>query len=404
MKKNLSIVTALFLLTPLIMQSSERIHNELITKSGSPFMHDFGAIENLDPEHFDIPNAAAEITKSLNLDEKIGQLFMVTAVTDETFYNKALMLKKQYAIDRGYVASLIEYYHVGGVIWLGTSTPEVQHNRTKYFSDCNAKRKSRPPLWFAQDLEPSFMERFGFETQPSASEIGAQNNASYTTLVAAEIGILARMAHVNLVLAPVADIHIFPESSITKKRAFGSEPSAVARQVIAFADGIKSQGVAACGKHFPGHGNTEKDSHHDLPVIKLSAQEMEETALVPFVELIQKGIPVIMTGHLVVPAYDPSNTPATLSRPITTGLLREKLGFNGLIVTDALDMAALNAYDRKEVRALKAGADLLLCSPNVPQAIMDIKEALKTGELSMAEIDAHVSKIIATKLRYSIRS
>jgi beta-N-acetylhexosaminidase len=351
------------------------------------------------PLFFQASDDIKSYVQTLSLDQKIGQLFIATAVVDESI-NGLLMLRKQYRVDKEYIASLISDYHIGGIIWLGNSLPSKQKERTQFFQEYS-KKNNGIPLWFAQDLEPSFMERFGLPFLLPASSIGERDDLTFTESIGAKIGTLARDLGVHIALAPVADLHVpLQDSPITKFRSFGTDPEKVALQIAAFTRGIMSQKVIACAKHFPGHGHTTEDSHYDLPQILLTKNELKKTALVPFDAAIKEGVEAVMTGHLVVPAYD--QRPATLSFRFVTYFLKNKLDFKGLVITDALDMKALATFEQKEVKALEAGCDILLCCPNIPQAVVDIKNALERGKISMHQLDKSVCKIMAAKRKVGL--
>jgi beta-N-acetylhexosaminidase len=218
----------------------------------------------------------------------------------------------------------------------------------------------RPDMLVAIDEEGGDVTRLEARrgsSYPGNLALGAAGDVALTRAVAAALGADLAAAGVDLDLAPVADVNSNPDNPVIGVRSFGADPDLVAAHVAAFVEGLQAQGVAACAKHFPGHGDTSADSHTDLPVVGGGTRELE-AALLPFRAAIRAGVRAIMTGHLMVPALD--GEPATLSRPILTGLLRERLGFAGLVVTDGLEMAAVRAtvgLEEGAVRALAAGAD-----------------------------------------------
>lgn len=199
----------------------------------------------------------------------------------------------------------------------------------------------------------------------------------------------------------VGDINNNPNNPIINDRSFGDDPKAVARKGILLAQGLRDAGIIACAKHFPGHGDTNIDSHNALPTINHSLTMIMDHDLHPFKQLIADHIPAIMVAHIAVPTLDPSLTPASCSHSIVTDLLRKKLGFQGLIVTDGLGMGALTAQYKQpgdvEYAALMAGNDLLLCPIDIPAACTRIKQALNDGILTMDELDTHVARILALK-------
>jgi beta-N-acetylhexosaminidase len=240
-------------------------------------------------------------------------------------------------------------------------------------------RAHNPDLLIAADEEGGIVTRVEARTgssYPGNGALGAVGDPGLTRRVAASIGAMLAAGGVNLDLAPAADVDSNPANPVIGVRSFGADPGQVAAHTAAFVGGIQSNLVAACAKHFPGHGRADADSHVALPVVGASLRELGETDLVPFRAAIGAGVRSVMTAHVVFPAVD--EVPATISRRFLAGLLREELGFGGVIVTDSLGMAAIGddqASAEGAVRALAAGADLL-CLPAQPAAQMRAREAL----------------------------
>ena len=205
---------------------------------------------------------------------------------------------------------------------------------------------------------------------------------------------------INWNFAPVADVNVNPANPVIGVRSFGENPRLVANLTAAQTRGYTSAGVAGAAKHFPGHGDTAQDSHTGLPVIDHTREEWEQLDRPPFQAAIDAGVPAIMTAHISVPALDPSGDPATLSEPIMTGILREEMGYDGVVITDALDMAgASETYgnDRVPVLALKAGVDMLLMPPEPRVAFDAVLGAVASGELTEERIDTSVRRILTLK-------
>jgi beta-N-acetylhexosaminidase len=227
-------------------------------------------------------------------------------------------------------------------------------------------RAHHPEVLIAADEEGGTVTRVqarAGSSYPGNAALGAVGDTGLTRRVAASIGAMLAAGGVNLDLAPVADVDAVPVNPIIGVRSFGADPGQVAAHTAAFVEGIQSHLVAACAKHFPGHGRTDTDSHVTRPVVEASLSDLRETDLVPFRAAAGAGVRSIMTAHVVFPAID--TVPATISRRVLAGLLREELGFGGVIVTDALEMAAIGdnaASAEGAVRSLAAGADLL-CLP-----------------------------------------
>jgi beta-glucosidase-like glycosyl hydrolase len=335
---------------------------------------------------------------NLTLEQKIGQLFMVAAVADEEIA-KDFMQRKSYSLDKEYIEELITHYHIGGIIYLGRSDLEKQIQRTQHFQNLSVI-----PLIIGQDLEPGRVgaARLPHDCNfPCNKTLGIIDNEENTYQSGVTIGKLCKRLGVHINFAPVADVNNNPDNPVINDRSFGAEPELVARHAIAFARGLHDTGIIGCAKHFPGHGDTNTDSHTTLPMIPHDTARLHEIELYPFKKLIAANIPTIMIGHLEIPAFeDQKNVPATVSHKIVTNLLREELGFTGLIITDSLDMAGITNYysnGQAELNALHAGNDVLLGSVDVPAAIAAIKQAIVDNLITEQEIDMHVEKILHIK-------
>ena len=273
-------------------------------------------------------------------------------------------------------------------------------------------RAERPDVIVAIDEEAGDVTRFESRhgsSRPGNLGLGAIDDTELTHAVARDLGLELAHAGITLDYAPDTDVNSNADNPVIGVRAFGAEPGLVARHGAAWISGLQEAGVAACAKHFPGHGDTAVDSHHDVPVINRSRERLAEVELVPFRAAIAAGVQSIMTGHLLVPAYDP-DLPATLSRRILTGLLREELGFQGLIVTDGIEMQGVRrAYglEGATVRALAAGADAICvggdhADEHTALRLRDaIVAAVRSGELSeerLRDAAARVRKLAAWTL------
>jgi beta-N-acetylhexosaminidase len=276
-----------------------------------------------------------------------------------------------------------------------------------------ALRAERPDVIVGIDEEAGDVTRFECRqgsSRPGNLALGAVDDPALTEEVARDLGHDLARAGVTLNYAPDADVNSDPENPVIGVRAFGDTPELVARHTAAWVRGLQSAGVAACAKHFPGHGNTSVDSHDQVPVIPASRAELAACELVPFRAAIDAGVESVMTGHLLVPAYDP-DTPATLSRPILTGLLREELGFDGLVVTDGIEMRAVArryGLEAVAVCALAAGADAVCVGGEhadehtalrLRRAIVDAVVAGVLPEDRLAEAAARVRRLAAWSVR-----
>ena len=263
-------------------------------------------------------------------------------------------------------------------------------------------RTHNPDVLIAADEEGGIVTRVEARTgssYPGNAALGAVDDTGLTRRVAASIGAMLAEGGVNLDIAPAADIDSNPANPIIGVRSFGADPGRVAAHTAAFVDGIQSHLVAACAKHFPGHGRADTDSHVVLPVVGASLRQLHDTDLVPFRAAIGAGVRSVMTAHVVFPEID--TVPATISRRFLAGLLREELGFDGVIITDALEMAAIGdseASAEGAVAALAAGADLL-CLPGEwaaqRQARDTLASAVRRGVVPRARVEESAARVRA---------
>lgn len=241
-------------------------------------------------------------------------------------------------------------------------------------------------LLLAADCEHGLTMRFEGATEfPSAWAMGAAGDPDLTQRIARAIAHEMRLVGLDWNFAPVLDANTNPENPIINLRAFGEVPERVAEHGIAYMNGMAEGGIISCGKHFPGHGDTAVDSHIGLPLLPYGVDRLQRTELVPFRQAIQAGIPAIMSAHLALPVLDSSGDPTSLSAPILSGLLRDELGFQGVIVTDALDMGAIvkaHGSDEAAVRAFLAGNDVLEIPDDPFAALEGLRQALGEGKIS----------------------
>ncbi|GAB4008408.1 hypothetical protein GCM10029992_64690 [Glycomyces albus] len=328
----------------------------------------------------------ADQLASMSLEDKVGQLFMVyvngpSADTDDPDHVDAN--QDHLGVDNG--AELIERYRPGGVIYFGwagnVDDPEQIARLSKGLTEAAAD--GVPPL-IATDQEYGVVTRIGEPvTQfPGAMPLGATGDAEAAENAARIAGSELRAMGLSQNFAPDADVNINPANPVIGVRSFSSDPGLAAELTAAQVRGYSSGGVAACAKHFPGHGDTDVDSHVGLPTITHTEREWSEIDAPPFEAAIEAGSDMIMSAHIQFPALDDSLKPATLSEPILTGLLRERLGFTGVVVTDSLEMEGVRSEygdERVPVMALLAGADLLLMPPDFVLARQAVLDAIESG-------------------------
>ena len=305
------------------------------------------------------------------------------------------------------IVDVIEREGVGGVIMsVGVPTDvAVKLN--------DLQRHSKYPLLVGADLETGAGFRFwgavhvptnialgGATTFPSLMAFGATGDPDYAYQMGRITALEALAMGVHLPFAPVLDVNNNPENPIINIRSFGEDPEAVATMGVSFVRGLQEHGVVATGKHFPGHGDTDVDSHLALPIIRAQRERMDSVELVPFRAAIDAGIRGMMSAHIAVPEVSGGYLPSTLSGRVLDDLLRSDLGFDGIVFTDAMDMTAVNRlYPRGEASAmaLLAGADVMLMPPDVTQAIDAILRAVRDGRIPESRIDRSVTKLLRLK-------
>ena len=334
----------------------------------------------------------------MTLREKVGQLMM-------PFVLGNFAPEGSETHDR--IVNVIEQENVGAVIMSVGSPSEVAVKLN------DLQNHSKYPLLVAADLETGAGFRFrgavhiptnialgGATTFPSLMAFGATGDPRHAYQLGRITALEARTMGVHVPFAPVLDVNNNPDNPIINIRSFGEDPNAVAALGAAFVRGLQDYGAVATGKHFPGHGDTGTDSHLDLPVIRVGRERLDAVELVPFRAAIAAGMQGIMTAHIAVPEITGETIPATVSKPMLTDLLRSDLGFDGIVFTDAMDMAAVNRlFPRGEaaVRAVLAGADVIVMPRDVKQAIDAIIEAIDEGRLTEARLDESVGRLLRLK-------
>ncbi|MFJ6049051.1 glycoside hydrolase family 3 N-terminal domain-containing protein [Streptomyces sp. NPDC092307] len=345
----------------------------------------------------------------MSLDEKIGQLFVSRAYGHSaTDPDPADAEQNMAAFGVRTAAELVSRYHLGGVIYFAwahnTRDPRQIAALSVGLQQAALTAGPRIPLLLSTDQEHGAVARIGKPATllPGAMALGAAGSTAHARRAAHIAGSELAAMGIRQDYAPVADVNVNPANPVIGVRSFGADPHAVAELVAAQVRGYQGAGVAATAKHFPGHGDTETDSHVGLPVMRHTRAAWEELDEPPFRAAVEAGVDAIMTAHIVFPALDPSGDPATLSRPIVTGLLRERLGFEGVVVTDALDMAGVRqkyGNDRVPVLALLAGCDQLLNAPDLALAQRSVRAAVESGELTEARVEESVLRILELKAR-----
>lgn len=351
----------------------------------------------------------------MTLPQKVGQLFTVYAYgadANAPAAADAATNRRLYGVDTP--AQVVSKYHLGGVIYFAwTNSLQNPRQVTALSNGLQAATVgvgAGVPLMISTDQESGVVSRLPAPaTQfPGNMALGAGRNVVDAFTAAQITGRELRAVGIGQAWAPVADVNVNAANPVIGVRSFSSDPiltaGLTASQVLGFQLGSNT---SAAAKHFPGHGDTNVDSHTGLPVIDHTRAEWNRVDAPPFRAAVAAGVDAIMTAHIVVPALDPSGDPATLSRPILTGLLRGELGYKGVIVTDSLAMEGVRQKygdDRVPVLALKAGADQLLMPPNLDVAYNAVLRAVADGELTEARIDESVRRILTLKHKRGLLS
>ena len=327
---------------------------------------------------------ADSIILSLSEEERIAQLFMVAAYSN---------LGEKHKIS---IENLINDYKIGGLMFL-QGGPVRQAKLTNHYQSI-----SKTPLMIAIDAEWGVSMRLDSSLRfPWQMTLGAIDNPELIYQMGVEIARQCRLLGIHINFAPVVDVNSNPENPIINNRSFGEDPHKVARFGVAYMQGMQDNNILACAKHFPGHGDTDTDSHHTLPVVDQLKYRLKEVELVPFQKMIDKGLGSVMIAHLSIPSLDNTkNLPVSLSSKVVDGLLKEEMGFTGLSITDALNMKGVSQFYLPgivDVKALLAGNDVLLFAQDVPKAIEEIKKAISLNEITQSEIDARCHKILMAK-------
>jgi len=346
------------------------------------------------------------VLASLGTRQRVAQMVMFWTLGDYTAVNDSVFAE---------VVRWVEQEGVGGVI-MSLGTPIEVADKLNYL-----QRRARVPLLVSSDLEPALMrleaaifphyllETGGATAFPTAMALAATMREDDVYQVARAIAREARSVGIHVNFAPTVDVNVNPNNPVIGTRSFGEDPARVARLAVAFVRGTRDGGLLATAKHFPGHGDTDVDSHVGLPVVTASRARLNAVELVPFRASIAAGAELVMSAHIALPAFGgDSATPATLRHDVMTGLLRDSLGFRGLTVTDALSMEGVGkgyTIEESVVQAVKAGSDILLRpGDDVTRAINAVVAALDRGDLTSARIDESVRRILWAKARVGLAS
>ncbi|MGE5418737.1 MAG: glycoside hydrolase family 3 protein, partial [Chloroflexota bacterium] len=324
------------------------------------------------------------VFKTLNTEQKVAQLIWLAA-----YSNRDL----EYEIN---LSNLISKTGIGGLIFF-QDDPVKETEMINYF-----RKISKVPLMIGMDGEwGTGMRLKNVVRFPYQMTLGAISNDSLIYRMGEAVAGQFLRAGINVNLAPVADVNNNKRNTVINYRSFGENPANVSAKAAMYMKGMQDNGIFAVAKHFPGHGDTETDSHLDLPVIKHSRERLDSIELVPFRKLIDEGVAGVMPGHLNIPSLDPAQgVPSTLSKPILTGLLKNELNFRGIAISDAMNMGALTKYfspGEAEARALAAGMDVLEYVTDAELTIRLVVDKIRKGEISEDLINEKCMKVLAAK-------
>ncbi|WP_020673414.1 glycoside hydrolase family 3 N-terminal domain-containing protein [Amycolatopsis nigrescens] len=357
----------------------------------------------------------AQTLRGMTLEQKIGQLFVAT-VFGKSANEVNADNRKMYGVDTP--AQVVQRYQVGGVIYFNNSEADNVEDPAQLARFSNGLQRAalssgtHIPLIVSIDQEGGQTTRISAPATeyPSSMAVGAGRSTEDARQLAAINSRELRAMGINQDYAPVADVNSNPLNPVIGSRSFSADPALASSLVTAEVDGYQNAGrrtetVSAAAKHFPGHGDAAEDSHTGLPVINRTADEWRQIDLPPFKAAMAAGVDSIMTAHISVPSLDPSGNPATLSKPIMTGLLRDELAYDGVIVTDALRMDAIRKLfpdAEVPVLALEAGVDQMLLPPDFGAAVKGVQDAVRSGRLSEQRIDESVLRILKLKFKRGI--
>ncbi len=338
-----------------------------------------------------------KIISEMTLEEKICQLFMVTP-EQLTLVDTVIQAGET-------TKEALARRPVGGLIYFQSNIVDEQQLKTMI---ANTQSYSKYPLFIGIDEEGGpLVSRiansgsFHVETFPSMREIGATGDYNKAYQVGLSIGSYLHELGFNMNFAPVADVLTNPSNTVIGSRSFGADPEMNAQMVVQVTKGLQEQGICAVLKHFPGHGGTNEDSHENAVCNDRTLEQLKTTEFLPFSRGIHAGAGCVMVGHISLPSVTQNDLPATLSSEIITGLLRETLSFDGIVITDSMSMGAITNYytsGEAAIKAIQAGADIILIPQHFEQAFEGLLQAVQSGTITEDRIDESVYRILRYKL------
>lgn len=376
--------------------SGDDILTKNVKESSDRKVDSSGMSEQSEGNQQTIEEMAKKIVDEMTIDEKVYQMFIVLP--------EQLTGVGQVTAAGTTTQEALEKYPVGGILYLSQNI--VSRNQTQTMLS-NVQAYSKIPVFTAVDEEGGVVSRVGNNPNmgttsfPSMKNIGSTGDSNQAYTVGYTIGNECKELGFNLDFAPVADVFSNPENTVIGNRAFSDDPNITAGMVSSCVRGFKDAKMLCALKHFPGHGDTIADSHYEAAITSKTLEELDELEFVPFVKGIEAGADFVMVGHILTPNITDDYIPATLSNEMLS-ILRDELKFDGIIITDAMNMAAITDYyssSEAAVTAVKAGIDMILVPEDFHAAVSGVIHALETGDITEEEINDSVIRIIQTKIR-----
>ena len=403
----ITMVVLIFVVVVLVVGVVFALHKFVKPKMTKPDTETIETVETETPEETGTGEVtdpmyeqAMQIATGLTLEQRVAQMFMITpdALTGVSGATRA----------GDSTRSAFAQYPVGGLVYMSANltgpdqTTEMLSNMKNFSQDTVGL-----PIFLGVDEEGGTVTRiasnqeFGVTDVGNMSAVGASGDAQNAYNAGSTIGTYLNNLGFNMDFAPVADVLSNPDNAVVKDRSFGSDSQLVADMVCAEMNGLNEHQIAPVIKHFPGHGATSGDSHDGVVTIEKSLDELMANELIPFQQAINSGASFVMVGHISVPAITGDNTPASLSNAMVTGVLRDQMGFHGVVITDAMNMGAITAgYSSADaaVAAINAGVDIILMPDDFKSAYQGVLDAVANGTISEERINESAARIIKAKL------
>lgn len=348
----------------------------------------------------DILSPEEELLNTMTLSEKVGQMFFLAYRSNDDGSNMLVLSEA--------AKEQLRTIQPGGLCLFSENVGSVEQLRA-YISD--ARGSVSLPLFVSVDQEGGSVQRISYsEAIPATNlppmwKVGSAGDPVLARQVGGVLGSELTVFGFNMDFAPVCDVFSNPNNTVIGQRSFSSDPAVVAEMSLELAKGLSDAGIIPAAKHFPGHGDTEADTHIGYAVSNKTREELEQTELVPFRAQVNAGVPLVMVSHISLPAINGDNTPATLSEQVVTGMLRNDLGYENIIITDAMNMGAIvENYGANDacVRAIQAGTDMLLMPQDPLGAYEAVLAAVQSGELTEKRINESVLRILRVKYQYRL--